>query len=120
MCCSRHLYFYLRYHWIRMGYHDPRNPGTPKPHLAHQQCVLDQAGPHVIGDRKAHQPAGIAVDDGGQVHIRPIRDRQVSDVPDVHLIRLVGGEFPAHQVREHWFLLIGDCGGDLAFLCIAE
>ena len=49
----------------------------------------------MVCDSKADQPAGIAINDCGQVHIRPIRDRQVGNVPDIELVRLVGGELDA-------------------------
>ncbi len=85
----------------------------------HEQGILDQARAHVVRDREANQPAGETVDDRGQVHIRPISNRQIRNVPDVHLIRLLSGEFPAHQIREHRFLLFRHCGGDLAFSGVA-
>nr|CAA48851.1 unnamed protein product [Corynebacterium glutamicum] len=88
--------------------------------LSHQQRVLHQGGTHVICDRKAHQPAGIAVNDRSQVHIRPISNRQVRDVPDVHLIWLISGELPADKVRKHCLGFIRHSGGDLAFLCVAK
>ena len=50
----------------------------------------------------------------------PIRDRQIGNVADIELVWLVGGEFPAHQVRKHRGLLIRDGGGDLAFLRVSE
>lgn len=75
----------------------------------------------MINDRETHQATGIAVDDGGQVHIRPIRNPQVRDITDMDPIWLLRGEFPSHQVREYRLLpLRHGGGGDLAFLQIAE
>lgn len=56
------------------------------------QGFLHQAGAHVIGDREAHEPTRVAVDDRGQVHVRPVGDWQIRDVPDVDSVLLVGGE----------------------------
>ena len=88
--------------------------------LGHHQGVLDQGSTHVIGDREAYQPAGETVDDRGQVHIRPVRNRQVRDIADVDLVRCRGGEFPPHQVRKHRLPPIRDSRGDLAFLRVAN
>lgn len=88
--------------------------------FGHEQCVLDQAGAHVIRDGKADQPAGIAINDRRQVHIRPIRNRQVRNIPNVELVRLVSGELPAHQIREHRLLMIRHGGDDLAFLGVTK
>ncbi|BAB99126.1 hypothetical protein WA5_1663 [Corynebacterium glutamicum K051] len=88
--------------------------------FSHEQRVLDQARAHVICDRKAHQPAGVTVNDRGQVHIRPILNWQIGDIPDIELVRLVSGELPADKVREHCLGFVRHGGGDLAFLCVSE
>ncbi len=88
--------------------------------LRHHQGVLDQGGTHVIGDREAGQPARETIDDGREVHIRPIGNRQVGDVADVDLVRCRGGEPPADEIREHRFFPFGHSGGDLAFLGVSD
>ena len=88
--------------------------------LGHHQGVLDQGRTHVIGNREADQPAGETVDDRGQVHIRPVRDRQVRDIADVDLVRCRGGEPPADEIRKHRLPPIRDSRGDLAFLGVAN
>lgn len=76
---------------------------------------MNQASAHMIRNCKAHQPAGIAINHGSQVHIRPTLNRQIRNVPNVELIWLVGSELPSDQVRKHWLFLIRNSRGDLAF-----
>ena len=41
------------------------------------QRFLDEFGAHVVGDRPAGEPSGVAVDHGRQVQVRPVREREV-------------------------------------------
>lgn len=88
--------------------------------LGHEQRVLHQGSTHVIRDRKTHQPARIAINDRSQVHIRPIRNRQIRNISDVEAVWLLLGEFSAHRIRKHCPSFVRDSGGDLAFLGVAE
>ena len=54
----------------------------------------------MINDRKPRQLPRIAVDNRGQVHIRPVHDRQVRDVADVDRVRPVRSEPALQQIRK--------------------
>ena len=68
--------------------------------VSHREGFFDQLGAHVVGDCETGQLPRIAVDDRGQVHIRPVRDRQVRDIADVDLVRFLRGEPAFQKVRE--------------------
>lgn len=74
----------------------------------------------MIRDRKTHQPAGIAISNRGQVHIRPIRNRQVGNVTDIDLIGCWSGEVTANQIGQYRLFLIRLGCGDLAFVCVSK
>jgi hypothetical protein len=83
------------------------------------ECLLDELGAHVLRDRPTGQAPAGAVDDGGQVKVRPVGQRQVGDVPDVALIRRLGGEVPLEQVGHRLIRGLGHGGADLALLDVA-
>ena len=72
--------------------------GRLAPPAGHVQGVEDQLGAQVIGYRPAHDPAGPYVQDDGAV--QPALDGAVlGDVGDPQLVRAVGAELAADQVR---------------------
>ena len=83
-------------------------PGQAAPVTAGSlECVFDEFGAHVVGDRPAGEFAGETVDHGGQVQIAALRQRQVGDVADVDGVGPLCGEVPPEQVG---VLLVGWLG----------
>lgn len=64
------------------------------------ECLLDQGRAHVVGDRPPDHPAGVHVDDGGQIQEFPVPTRQVGDVTAIDLMAGLGGELAFHEVVE--------------------
>ena len=76
---------------------------------------LDEFGAHVLGDSKADEHPGIAVNYRSEIHIRPVRDRQIGDIANQHPICSRGREFSLDQVGKHHSIGPTPGGGDLAF-----
>ena len=64
------------------------------------ECFLDKFGAHVFGDSKADEHPGIAVDYRSEIHIRPVRDRQIGDIANEHPICSWCREVSLDQVGE--------------------
>ena len=50
---------------------------------------------------KAYKPARTTIQYCRQIHVRPVNNRQVGDVPNIKLVRLFGVELAAYKVCEH-------------------
>ena len=81
--------------------------------------VGDELGAHVVGERPADQASAVAVDDGGQVQVGPVGEREVGDVADVAPVRRGRGEVTVEQIGDLRLGLVGDRGADAALLDVA-
>ena len=72
--------------------------------------VFDELGAHVVGDRPAGEATRVAVDDGGQVQVRPVGERQVRDVTDIAFVGCGGREVTLEQVGHLLTRGFGDRG----------
>ena len=88
--------------------------------VGHRESFFDQLRAHVVSDRETGQLPRIAVDDGGQVHIRPVRDRQVRDIADVDGVRFLRDEPAFQQVGQLRSLFRRHGGLHPAFFGVAE
>jgi hypothetical protein len=84
----------------------------------HGRGVAHEFGAHVLGDRPAHQPPGVQVDDGGEVHEARCADRYTRDVAAPFLVRARGSEVSFHQVGDVPGGRVGH-GGDHALAPVA-
>lgn len=79
----------------------------------------DEFGAHVVGDSKADEHPCIAVNYQSEIHIRPVRDRQIGDIANQHPICSGGCKVPLDQVSKHHAIGLTPGGGDLAFFTVA-